>query len=130
MNSNTNNKNIIIKSNTDEYVIDDKLKQVIDDIKALEIDNEKKIKMIKFVLSIEFDLKITNNPIIDEMLIVLIGEDIVKEVMRSHFKKSQKKYYDTHKEKFKARYKEKAEIIKEYKRNQMNQTIQTNQATQ
>ena len=94
----SDNQNIIIKSVENEYVIDDKLKDAVKYIMLLNTTNDKKIKMLKYVLSINFDIKITNNHVIIDMLKALVGEEIIIEVMRDNFKRNQKKYYQTHKE--------------------------------
>lgn len=111
----SDNQNIIIKSVENEYVIDDKLKDAVKYIMLLNTSNDKKIKMLKYVLSINFDIKITNNHVIIDMLKALVGEEIIIEVMRDNFKRNQKKYYQTHKELFREKYREKAQMLKEYK---------------
>ena len=108
------NQDYIIKTTDGDYIIPFKLKVAIDNILLLEISNDKKVKMLKYLLSINFDLKITNNAIIIQMLNEFIGEQITNEVLKASLKRSQKKYYDNHKEEFKIKYREKAEILKKY----------------
>lgn len=108
------NQDYIIKTTAGDYVIPAKLKTAIDNILLLDISNDKKVKMLKFLLSINFDLKITNNAIIIQMLNEFIGEQITNEVIKASLKRSQKKYYDNHKEEFKEKYRERAEILKRY----------------
>lgn len=98
-----------------EYVIDNTLKSIIDNIMKLNLSNDKKVKMLKYVLSINFDIKITNNPAIIDMIKELVGDDIVTGVARETYKRNQKRYYQTHKEMYKEKYRERAEMLKEYK---------------
>ena len=111
----SDNQNIIIKSVENEYVINNTLKTIIDNVMKLDLPNDKKVKMLKYVLSINFDIKITNNHVIIDMLKALVGEEIIIEVMRDNFKRNQKRYYQTHKEIYKEKYREKAQMLKEYK---------------
>ena len=108
------NQDYVIKTTEGDYVVPFKLKVAIDNILLLDISNDKKVKMLKYLLSINFDLKITNNAIIIQMLNDFIGEQITNEVLKANLKRSQKKYYDTHKEEFKEKYRERAEILKRY----------------
>ena len=108
------NQDYVIKTTEGDYVVPFKLKVAIDNILLLEISNDKKVKMLKYLLSINFDLKITNNAIIIQMLNDFIGEQITNEVLKASLKRSQKKYYDNHKEEFKEKYRERAEILKKY----------------
>ena len=98
-----------------EYVINNTLKSIIDNIMKLNLANDKKVKMLKYVLSINFDIKITNNPAIIDMIKELVGDDIVTGVARETYKRNQKRYYQTHKEMYKEKYRERAEMLKEYK---------------
>lgn len=107
-------QNTIIKLDN-EYVIDNTLKSIIDNIMKLNLPNDKKVKMLKYVLSINFDIKITNNPAIIDMIKELVGDDIVTGVARETYKRNQKRYYQTHKEMYKEKYRERAEMLKEYK---------------
>lgn len=110
----SDNQSIIIKLDN-EYVIDNTLKTIIDNVMKLDLPNDKKVKMLKYVLSINFDIKITNNPAIIDMIKELVGDDIVTGVARETYKRNQKRYYQTHKEIYKEKYREKAQMIKEYK---------------
>ena len=111
----SDNQNIIIKSVENEYVINNTLKTIIDNVMKLDLPNDKKVKMLKYVLSINFDIKITNNPAIIDMIKELVGDDIVTGVARETYKRNQKRYYQTHKEIYKEKYREKAQMLKEYK---------------
>ena len=110
----SNNQSIIIKLDN-EYVIDNTLKTIIDNVMKLDLPNDKKVKMLKYVLSINFDIKITNNPAIIDMIKELVGDDIVTGVARETYKRNQKRYYQAHKEIYKEKYREKAQMLKEYK---------------
>ena len=111
----SDNQNIIIKSVENEYVINNTLKTIIDNVMKLDLPNDKKVKMLKYVLSINFDIKITNNPAIIDMIKELVGDDIVTGVARETYKRNQKRYYQTHKEIYKEKYREKTQMLKEYK---------------
>ena len=76
------NQDYVIKTTEGDYVVPFKLKVAIDNILLLDISNDKKVKMLKYLLSINFDLKITNNAIIIQMLNDFIGEQITNEVLR------------------------------------------------
>ena len=110
----SDNQSTIIKLDN-EYVIDNTLKTIIDNVMKLDLPNDKKVKMLKYVLSINFDIKITNNPAIIDMIKELVGDDIVTGVARETYKRNQKRYYQTHKEIYKEKYREKAQMLKEYK---------------
>lgn len=110
----SDNQSTIIKLDN-EYVINNTLKTIIDNVMKLDLPNDKKVKMLKYVLSINFDIKITNNPAIIDMIKELVGDDIVTGVARETYKRNQKRYYQTHKEIYKEKYREKAQMIKEYK---------------
>ena len=110
----SDNQSIIIKLDN-EYVINNTLKTIIDNVMKLDLPNDKKVKMLKYVLSINFDIKITNNPAIIDMIKELVGDDIVTGVARETYKRNQKRYYQTHKERYKEKYREKAQMLKEYK---------------
>ena len=110
----SDNQSTIIKLDN-EYVINNTLKSIIDNVMKLDLPNDKKVKMLKYVLSINFDIKITNNPAIIDMIKELVGDDIVTEVARETYKRNQKRYYQTHKEIYKEKYREKAQMLKEYK---------------
>lgn len=110
----SDNQSIIIKLDN-EYVINNTLKTIIDNVMKLDLPNDKKVKMLKYVLSINFDIKITNNPAIIDMIKELVGDDIVTGVARETYKRNQKRYYQTHKEIYKEKYREKAQMLKEYK---------------
>ena len=69
----------------------------------------------KFFVVINFDIKITNNPAIIDMIKELVGDDIVTGVARETYKRNQKRYYQTHKEIYKEKYREKTQMLKEYK---------------
>ena len=110
----SDNQSTIIKLDN-EYVINNTLKTIIDNVMKLDLPNDKKVKMLKYVLSINFDIKITNNPAIIDMIKELVGDDIVTGVARETYKRNQKRYYQTHNEICKEKYREKAQMIKEYK---------------
>lgn len=110
----SDNQSTIIKLDN-EYVINNTLKTIIDNVMKLDLPNDKKVKMLKYVLSINFDIKITNNPAIIDMIKELVGDDIVTGVARETYKRNQKRYYQTHKEIYKEKYREKAQMLKEYK---------------
>ena len=110
----SDNQSTIIKLDN-EYVINNILKTIIDNVMKLDLPNDKKVKMLKYVLSINFDIKITNNPAIIDMIKELVGDDIVTGVARETYKRNQKRYYQTHKEIYKEKYREKAQMLKEYK---------------
>lgn len=84
------NQDYVIKTTEGDYVVPFKLKVAIDNILLLDISNDKKVKMLKYLLSINFDLKITNNAIIIQMLNDFIGEQITNEVLKASLKRSQK----------------------------------------
>ena len=110
----SDNQSTIIKLDN-EYVINNTLKTIIDNVMKLDLPNDKKVKTLKYVLSINFDIKITNNPAIIDMIKELGGDDIVTGVARETYKRNQKRYYQTHKEIYKEKYREKAQMLKEYK---------------
>ena len=110
----SDNQSTIIKLDN-EYVINNTLKTIIDNVMKLDLPNDKKVNMLKYVLSINFDIKITNNPAIIDMIKELVGDDIVTGVARETYKRNQKRYYQTHKEIYKEKYREKAQMLKEYK---------------
>ena len=110
----SDNQSTIIKLDN-EYVINNTLKTIIDNVMKLDLPNDKKVKMLKYVLSINFDIKITNNPAIIDMIKELVGDDIVTGVARETYKRNQKRYYQTHKEIYKEKYREKTQMLKEYK---------------
>lgn len=110
----SDNQSTIIKLDN-EYVINNTLKTIIDNVMKLDLPNDKKVKMLKYVLSINFDIKITNNPAIIDMIKELVGDDIVTGVARETYKRNQKRYYQAHKEIYKEKYREKAQMLKEYK---------------
>ena len=110
----SDNQSTIIKLDN-EYVINNTLKTIIDNVMKLDLPNDKKVKTLKYVLSINFDIKITNNPAIIDMIKELVGDDIVTGVARETYKRNQKRYYQTHKEIYKEKYREKAQMLKEYK---------------
>ena len=90
----SDNQSTIIKLDN-EYVINNTLKTIIDNVMKLDLPNDKKVKMLKYVLSINFDIKITNNPAIIDMIKELVGDDIVTGVARETYKRNQKRYYQT-----------------------------------
>lgn len=123
MNSMNQEKNIIINLNDTEYVIDEKLKNIVETImRDYDVDDEKKIKMIRTLISVKFNLKVSvskENKVLDTIMYSLIDEKTVKDILKAGIKKSQKKYYINNKEelkeKYREKYREKAEMLKEYK---------------
>lgn len=103
-------------SDDNTYIVDDKLKSIIDsiinDVDDLLIDN--KIKIVKTILACKFKLS-QNDKKINVMMNSLFGESF-KTLINDKSKMSQKKYYENNKQKYKDRYKERAEEIKERER--------------
>lgn len=114
-------QDIIIEYDERYITVDTKLKDAINLImEVIEEDGlEKRIKAIKTLLSVKFDLKLSvpkDNKVMDNILCDMFGKKYIRNGTNSASKLRQKKYYETHKDEIKNRYRENAESIKEYER--------------
>lgn len=80
-----------------------------------DVNYDTRIKIVKSILTIKFNFKASNpkeNKIITKLLIDLFDKESVLDVLNARLRRTQKKYYENHKEEIKEKLKER--IIKEY----------------
>lgn len=116
MNSNTDDR-LVIKKDDKEYIIDAKLKNVLNNIMndIDDIEIEKKVKIIKSILSIKFNLKLCDKNL-NEIMYAMFDKNTIKDCVNANIKKATKKYYENNKQKYKDRYNANKDKIREYEK--------------